>query len=338
MRHISRSPVPEAECAAPWPDRAFLHDLAIRDPRSSDALLDLLRRLYRAGRKDLAAARLLEGHIDAVQLIRRYGRAPALCSLADDIQSQGWCGVWNADLPGAGLRLEKGRLTGGKSFASGAGLLTHALVTCHAGDRARVQLLLIDLRVMPPAINTQWWDVVGMQASRTHQVSWADVPADAAIRVGQPGDYEREPWFSGGALRYAAAQAGGAAALFDAVRDHLGGRRRDSDPHQKVRLARLLQCADLAAGACRQAAAVWFDLEEDAQISTAAHAALTVSDQAAAAIALAQESIGVESLFRAHPACRILTDLMVYIRQPAPDRRREQVGAAASHGLLRPDL
>ncbi|KCZ99483.1 acyl-CoA dehydrogenase type 2 domain [Hyphomonas polymorpha PS728] len=204
----------------------------------------LLSQLHAAGRQDLPYARLLEGHVDAIQIIRRYSGMPGL---ADTLAKASWCGVWNADLPGAPLRIESGVVRGGKSFASGAGSLTHALVTTAANDPARVQLWLVDLQKTPPHIDRDWWQVVGMQASQTHRVSWSAVPAHALTRIGAPGDYAREPWFSGGALRYVAIHAGGIAALFDTVRTHLVVRERERDPHQLVRLARLFTAAETAA-------------------------------------------------------------------------------------------
>jgi hypothetical protein len=308
------------------------------DPQTPSSLHSLLRELYAAGRQDLAAARLLEGHVDALQLLRRYGRDPRVHRLADRLEASGSCGVWNADLPGDPLRIENKFIVGGKSFASGAGLLTHALVTVRADDPARVQLILVDLARSPPEIDRDWWRVVGMQASHTHRVHWQQLPLDGVTLIGGPGDYAREPWFSGGALRFVAVQAGGLAGLFDAVRAHLIAREREGDPHQLARLARLYTAADTASALCARAAGQWFETEGETRLAYVGHVRLAVSDLAVSAIALAQEAIGVEALFEAHPACRILTDLMVYIRQPGPDRKREALGKALALGCLRPLL
>lgn len=309
--------------------------MSCTDPQDTEDMRRLLRRLYAAGRQDLASARLLEGHVDAIQLIRRYAQSPGL---ADDLERSAWCGVWNADLPGNKFRFEDGVFRGGKSFASGAGYLTHGLVTTDAGDPAAVQLWLVDLGKTPPHIDREWWQIIGMQASHTHRVTWTALPANHLLRIGQPGDYAREPWFSGGALRYVAVHAGGIAALFDTVRTHLIARERDRDPHQLARLARLFSAAETAAALCDRAAAKWFDLEGEARLAYVAHARLAVCDLAMPAIALTQEAIGVESLFHSHPASRILTDLMVYLRQPAPDHHREKLGKAAALGCLSPSL
>ena len=192
---------------------------SLDDPADTEALLQLLGALYDAGRRDLPLGRLFEGHVDALQIIRRYG-GPHIAEDAHCRARRGATfGVWNADLPGEPLTLDHGRLNGGKSFASGAGLLTHALVTADtAGGR---QLLLIDLNDACPGIDRDWWDVVGMARSLTHIVRWEDAPLASAALIGAPGDYAREPWFSGGALRFVAVHAGGIAAILDHARAHL---------------------------------------------------------------------------------------------------------------------
>lgn len=298
------------------------------DPEGLPELLDLLRLLYAVGRRDLPLGRLFEGNVDARQIVARYdGRA-----LPPDAAA----GVWNADLPGEPLLLAGGRIHGGKSFASGAGLLSHALVTADVpGGR---QLLLLDLARVPPSVDDEWWRVTGMQRSHTHIVRWNDAPIDGSALIGQPGDYVREPWFSGGALRFAAVQAGGVANLFDRVRDHLVASGRAADPHQAGRLAALFAAAETAAGAVRTAAEAWFGMDGAARLPRVAAARVAVAAAGDRAIALAEQAVGVQGMFVAHPLSAMLADLQVYLRQPGPDAQRMAVGAAAAAGILRPAL
>ncbi|WP_394646610.1 acyl-CoA dehydrogenase [uncultured Sphingomonas sp.] len=303
------------------------------DPADAAAMLTLLRLLYRVGREDLPLGRLFEGHVDARQIVARYGSAE---QRARAIEVSAALGVWNADLPGDTLRIEDGRLHGGKNFASGAGILTQALVTVDvAGGR---QLLLLDLARTPPAIDRSVWQVTGMQRSETHVVRWDGASLDPGDVVGAPGDYVREPWFSGGALRFAAVQAGGIAALLDGVRDHLLNTGRAGDPHQAGRLATLYALADGAASAVRAAAARWFVDDDDTRLALVAAARAAVYTAGGQAIIVAQEAVGVQALFTAHPLAAAITDLSVYLRQPGPDAQRMRVGAAVADGLLRAAL
>ncbi|MDE0878063.1 MAG: acyl-CoA dehydrogenase [Sphingomonas bacterium] len=308
---------------------------SLGDPEEMAALLALLRLLYETGRQDLPLGRLFEGHVDALQIVSRLGDADQVNAATAAARAGAAFGVWNADLRDEPLTLDGFRLTGGKSFASGAGLLSHALVTVDvAGGR---QLILLDLARTAPRIDRNFWRVVGMQRSETHVVRWDGDKIDAAVIIGAPGDYVREPWFSGGALRFAAVQAGGIAALVDRTRDHLVTAGRADDPHQLGRLAALFAASEAAAGAVRAAAAAWFS-DEDARLPMVSAARAAVYEAGGRALTLAQEAVGVQSLFVGHPLAATITDLSMYLRQPGPDAQRMRVGAAVANGHVRPSL
>lgn len=307
-----------------------------RDPQSADEYLTLLTRLYETGRRDLPLGRLLEGHVDAVQIVQRYGSAGQVERLRRVLGDGATLGVWNAALPGEPLQLVGDRLNGGKSYASGAGVLTHALVT--ADSDGGTQLLLLDLARTVPAIDRDWWRVTGMQRSETHQVRWDDAIVLAEDRIGAPDLYAREPFFNGGALRFVAVHAGGVAGLCDRTRDHLVATGRAEDPFQAARLAELFWLADGAAAIVRRAAMHWFEEEEEGRLARVAAARLAVADAAGRSMAIAQEAVGLPSQFLTHPLSTMLTDLAVYLRQPAPDAQRLRVGRAVQQGELVPFL
>lgn len=294
--------------------------------------LDLLRCLYEVGRRDLPLGRLFEGHIDAQQIIGRLADPDTVRNVAALADAGATFGVWNAELAGEPLRWERDRLSGGKAFASGAGVLSHALVSADVpGGR---QLLLIDLAAAPPDIDRSWWRTIGMQRSETHLVRWSDAPVPPGAAIGAPDTYAREPWFSGGALRFVAVQAGGVAALLDHTRDHLVTTGRSDDPHQAGRLAELFGHADLAAAAVRTAAASWVADDDAVRLARVAAARVQVAALADRAIAVAQQAVGLQGLFQAHPLAAAITDLSVYLRQPAPDAQRMKVGRAVADGVL----
>lgn len=306
------------------------------DPESPDALLTLLRTLYAVGCRDLPLGRLFEGHVDALQIVARYGTLEQRARAEQAARGGGAFGVWNADQPGDPLRFDVDRLTGAKAFASGAGILSHAIVSVDApGGR---QLILLDLAEAPAAIDRGWWRVTGMQRSETHVVRWQDQPLPSDALIGAPGDYVREPWFSGGAIRFAAVQAGGVAALADRTRDHLVAQRRDGDPHQRVRLAGLYRAAQSAADAVARAARLWSADDMPQTLAHVAAARVAVYAAGEEALTLAQAAAGVQAMFVDHPLAAMLSDLAVYLRQPGPDAQRDRVGAAVAAGLLRPEL
>jgi hypothetical protein len=308
----------------------------LNDPADGEAVLSLVRLLHEVGRRDLPLGRVFEGHVDALQIVMRYGSAAQAERIAGIARAGGVLGVWNADRTGDPTRLEDGRLTGAKAFASGAGLLSHALVTIdEAGGR---QLLIIDLEQHLPELDTGWWRVSGMQRSETHVARWRGVGVDDAMRIGEPGDYVREPWFSGGAIRFAAVQAGGIAAVVDRTRDHLVAQQRDGDPHQRARLADLYCAAQSAADAVARAARHWSPEDVPRTLAYVAAARAAVYSAGETVLTLAQAAVGVQAMFVDHPLSEVLTDLSTYLRQPAPDLQRDRTGEAVAAGLLRPYL
>ncbi len=306
------------------------------DPRTAAESLAILRPLYAIGRRDLPLGRLVEGHVDAVQIVQRYGTAAQIDRLRRALSARATLGVWNAGLSGEPLVLEGGRLTGGKSYASGAGVLTHALVT--AEEHGRPRLVLVDLAAIPPTVDHDWWRTTGMQRSETHQVRWYDAAIGDDDLIGEPDDYAREPFFSGGALRFVAVHAGGIAGLCDHTRDHLAATGRADDPFQAARLAELFWLAEAAAAVVRRAAVDWFVTDQDERLARVATARLAIADMAERALAVAQGAVGVPGHFLDHPLSAMLTDLAVYLRQPAPDAQRLRVGRAVKEGVLVPSL
>lgn len=306
------------------------------DPADNDTLLTLLRLLYDTGRRDLPLGRLFEGHVDALQIILRYGNPTQRETVLAAARKGAAFGVWNADRPGAPTVLRGGRLSGGKAFASGAGVLSHALITADA-ENGR-QLLLLELEAAPPVIDTSWWRVTGMQRSQTHLVTWDEQPLPADAWIGAPGDYPREPWFSGGAIRFAAVQAGGIAGVVDGVRNHLADRGRDGDPHQRVRLAKLYLAAQSAADAVTRASLGWSVSDVPRTLALVAAARVAVYAAGERVLALAPAAVGLQAMFVDHPLSASLADLSTYLRQPAPDAQRDRLGEAVASGLLRPAL
>ncbi len=310
------------------------------DPTSSDEYLAMLRVLYEVGRVDLPLARLLEGHVDAVQIVQRLGNERQSASLREKVADGKILGVWNAALTGTPLVLYGNQLQGAKSFASGAGILDFALVTAERteGSDISAQLVLMDLIAAPPRIDQTWWNVTGMQRSQTHQVQWDKTKIQADALLGKPGSYADEPWFSGGALRFVAVQAGAVAGIFDQTQHHLEATGRLDDPFQKVRLGELFNLADSAAGKVSRTARRWFEETDQARLTRVAAARTHVLAVALEAMTLARAAVGVKSMFNVHPLAALLTDLDVYLRQPAPDAARLLAGSAAGSGLLLPGL
>jgi alkylation response protein AidB-like acyl-CoA dehydrogenase len=118
---------------------------------------DLARVLRLVGYGSLALGRIYEGHVNALQLVARYGTFAQQARLFADARAMHLFGVWNTDAPGDSLRLgDDRRHRGVKTFASGAGYVTRALVTVKREPGAPPLMLVVPLEPGSRADLTGW--------------------------------------------------------------------------------------------------------------------------------------------------------------------------------------
>jgi len=309
-------------------------DLEFNDPAS---VMDTITEMITAGRRDIALGRLAEGHVNALQLMHRYGNGIQQEQARTAARDSRVYGVWNADHRDNPLRTHENRLRGAKSFASGAGLLTHAIVTTEADSPEHVQMWIVELDDVSHSIDRLWWNPVGMQRSETHIVSFDERAPVASERLGRPGDYHVQPCFSGGALRFAAVQAGGIAGLYDNMVEELIGRKRADHPLQRRRIAEGYVIAQGAINAVCATARRYTEEDEMLlpRVDSARHA---VMEAAEAMMVLVQRAVGLQGLMHPHPIATRMTDLMTYIRQPNPDGSVDNVADAIIAKGMRPGV
>ena len=288
------------------------------------------------GYGSLALGRLYEGHVNALQLVALYGGPEQRERLFADARDGHLFGVWNTEPPEGGLTLEDGagglRLAGVKTFASGAGYVTRALVTSRGPGGSGTLMLVVPLEPGTRA-DLSAWRAHGMRASATGTLDFAGIAVAAEDILGGPDDYFRQPDFSGGAWRFAAVQLGGIEAVFDIWRGHLAATGRGGDPHQ---LARLGEGAIAVEGArlwVERAAQAVSDpaLPPERVVALVNLARLAVERAGLDVLQLAQRSVGLQGFLRPHALERLSRDLATYLRQPGPDRAL----TAAAEEILR---
>jgi alkylation response protein AidB-like acyl-CoA dehydrogenase len=170
------------------------------------------------------------------------------------------------------------------------------------------------------------WRAQGMRASATGAVDFTGVEIDSIEIVGREGDYERQPWFSAGAWRFAAVHLGGMERLLDLLRRHLQATNRGQDPHQAARIGEAAMAVETARLWVTQSASISDDgLGSRAPEQLVAYvnlARLAVEAAALNLMQLVQRSVGLQAFLRPNPIERISRDLATYLRQPGPDRAR----------------
>jgi len=316
-----------------------LGGFGVGSDKQQDSTLTLLRLLKKLGRGNLSVDRVYEGHVNALQLIQTFG-APAQIerAAADARDRRKLFGVWNTEAAG-GVRI----------IPAGDGRyhLKGALLESAADDAPVIgwQMCLVPMDEVRTEIDPSFWRPLGMRASASYRVLFDGVELSADALIGQPNDYYRQPWFSGGAIRFAAVQLGGAEALFDAARDYLRELGRTGDPHQRARLgeaAILVEGGDLwlrgaaslfdaHAGLLANGASEQPDVDDTAR-RLVAYANMTrtaIERVCLDVMRLVERSVGARGLLQPWPFERIHRDLTVYLRQPAPDAALDDVGAYA---------
>lgn len=270
---------------------------------------------------NLPVARLAEGHVNARHLLHMHapGLAPAAALL----------GVWSADAADP-ARAVGGRLAGSKRFASGLGLVNHALVTVGNCDAERLALVdVLDPRRHRPGT----WDMQGMRATVSGDI---DLTGLVPRWVGTPGIYTREPSFLGGVWRIAALQLGGTLGLLAAARDHLATLGRLDADAQVARLAAPIGRAMAAFGLVERAAVVAQGPEEhvdpDCAVALSIEVRLLIEGLTHNAVAAVERSIGLTHFATGAATGRIACDLATYCRRAARDAIEQRAGCVLPAG------
>ncbi len=302
-------------------------------PEQQQILCAVLRLV---GGADLSVARILEGHVNAIILVSRYGTETQIAALAAGVKRGELSGVWGAEDAQGLRRIARGvewSLEGRKILASGAGFVTRPVVPVITSEGHVMYLLRL---AQGERIDVSGWNPLGMKATASGAVDLTGISVGVREQIGTVGDFMRQPFFSGGAWRFCAAQLGAMERLALLYGDHLRSRGRESDPYQ---LERVAQCA----AACGTAlfwveeASRRFGDETLAPKAVVAFANLTrmVTERAALdVLERVQKGIGLASFMSGHPAARVARDLATYLRQPVPDQAMNDAARAVLSGDL----
>lgn len=301
--------------AAPLPARLGGQG-AGTESEGADLLLGLPRLL---GQGNLAVGRLFEAHVNALQLIITYGSPGQVERAATDVQNGHLFGLWVTDPPvGEALVLDAGMVWGGKGPCSGAGYVTRALVTISTATGTRMAIMAIGSTARAEPLRGV---MQGMRACSNGVVYFKKTPLPPDALIGQPGDYLREPYLSTGAWRTTAVTLGGLDALVAATRSQLVRKGHQDAPLQQDRFGRMLIAQETArlwtVEAARRAETSGGSVAD--RVAYVNLARIAVEAACLDAMRLAQRALGLAAFLRPNPVERLLRDLAVYLRQPAPD-------------------
>ncbi|NHN83319.1 acyl-CoA dehydrogenase [Acetobacter musti] len=304
------------------------------DPGGATALMQLLRL---TGEASLPLGRLLEGHINAIRLVARYGTPSQLRQLATHIRDGALCGIWVTETTNPVHILRNGTtltLEGEKAFASGALHVTHPLITAETPDgETRMLIVPVDKNRKAAA---SIGGLCGMRGSGTGRFDFTGIGISPEAIIGAPGDYLRQPEFSAGAWRGMAVALGGIDRLVTLLRAQLIARGRDTNPYQRARIGEALIARETAAlWTCKAALVSDDDVIPPADIAGTVNLARMAVERAGLdVIELTQRGLGLAAFIRTNVVERIMRDLATYLRQPAPDETLAEAAAT----FIRRDL
>jgi len=160
-----------------------------------------------------------------------------------------------------------------------------------------------------------------MRAAITGSIDFQGMQIAPDDLLGAEGDYLREPVFSAGAWRSAAAALGGLSALVKLHRNEILRRQREGDLHQQARFGQVVMAYETSRLWMREAAQRAC-LEDDTAEAIVAYinlSRLAVETACLDAMRFTQRSLGLSAFMASNPAELLCRDLATYLRQPAPD-------------------
>lgn len=317
---------------AALPERFGGFDLGLKSG-TNYALLQILKHF---GRGNLVVGRVYEGHFNALLLINLFGTNEQIERFAADAKAGKLFGVWNTEAHD-GVKIspaenDKFRLTGAKTFATGTGFVTRPIVSGRLPDGGW-QMCVAPLDEITVKVDVSWWNPMGMRATRSFKMDFTDAKIGRENLLGAADRYYEQPWFSGGSIRFAAVQFGAAEAIFDETRKYLQMLGRIDDPFQKMRLGEMAILIETGNLWLKSAAQKLDDFMQHPSRKKSENF-LVYANMMRTAIEkicvetmnLCQKSVGARGLNQPFHFERIIRDLTIYLRQPAPDAALADAG------------
>jgi alkylation response protein AidB-like acyl-CoA dehydrogenase len=313
---------------------AFNASADSRRPPAADELA-LVRSVARA---DGSVGRIFDGHLNGVERLAVQG-PPSLRDTELPAIAAGTLqvGVWGGDpRPGEGSsatierRGQTERLSGVKTFCSGAGGLHRALVLARDPHESAAPVSAwVDLTdAATVEVDERWYRGAGLRASVSHRVVFHGAPLLA--RLGPPAAISRQPWFGRDALRTAASWAGMADRAFESGLAELAT-RPDRGPLEELAAGWMLTARHTIDAWLRRAAHE-MDTAGSELPAVALHARVAIADACGTLLVTAARACGSHQFATAGELDRARRDLELFVLQ---HRLEPAVAAAGAEALRR---
>lgn len=264
---------------------------------------------------DLGLCKLYEGHTDALAIMQELR--------AQSVPEGSIWGTWASEPPQARVMVrregDRAVLSGRKAWCSGAGVVTHGLLTAWDDD-GQQQLVAVPMDQPNLCVTDDGWHAVGMANTGSVEILLENAEG---WYVGPAGGYLSRPGFWLGGIGIAACWFGAARELARHLAQHCHAR---PEPHALAHLG----AVDRALGACiavlRQAANA-ADQQPDGPFEHSARLCRAVAEETAeTVISHVGRAMGAGPYCKDPHFARLIADLPVYLRQSHAERDLAALG------------
>ncbi|WP_282347665.1 acyl-CoA dehydrogenase family protein [Pseudomonas sp. PS01301] len=264
---------------------------------------------------DLGLCKLYEGHTDALAIMQELR--------AQSVPEGSIWGTWASEPPQARVMVrregDRAVLSGRKAWCSGAGVVTHGLLTAWDDD-GQQQLVAVPMDQPNLCVTDDGWHAVGMASTGSVEILLENAEG---WYVGPAGGYLSRPGFWLGGIGIAACWFGAARELARHLAQNCHAR---PEPHALAHLG----AVDRALGACiavlRQAANA-ADQQPDGPFEHSARLCRAVAEETAeTVISHVGRAMGAGPYCKDPHFARLIADLPVYLRQSHAERDLAALG------------
>ena len=294
---------------------------------------------------DMATARCWEGHVNAMVIIEGLANEAQKARWFGDVCKEGhiwavWSGEPLSKKPGEngiGTWLERvsggWRLRGSKVFCSGASDADRAILMVNpagpggAREAPAESLLMLACNMHDPTISHDgsWWDPIGMRASVSYRIDFANTFIPDENLIGGPGSYMHDNWQTRFIPQYAATFLGAAEAAYDYVLHYIKTQNKVEDPFIQQHIGKMAINVETAHLWLKHVADLW-QTDPDESVLAGSRARHLIEHLALDTVQRGIRACGARALNRPSRLEKIYRDLSFYVRHDNDDHNLATIG------------
>ena len=300
-------------------------------------------------KSDLSLARCWEGHANSLAILDGMATEEQKARWFDGVVARGdkwvaWSGEPQARAPGEAApygttvtRVDGGYVINGtKVFATSATAAEWAILLVNldgpggvrhaSGPIDSQRLLCCDLADPTVTADGSWWDPIGMRATVSYLVRFAQTFIPDENSIGYPGQYIKEAWQTCFVPHYAATFVGASEAAYDLALEYVTTQKKAADPYVQHHIAAMSINIETAHLWLRHVARLWESGQTERAQLAGSRARHVIEHLAEDVLKRCIRACGARSLNRPSAIERIYRDLSFYVRHDNDDHILATIG------------